>query len=202
MASSNTTRIRRPWFAPGLRERERVRRCGGELQPYRPLDKFESLFTQFANEAISASGLLQFIKKFGPLTKFGLDESLGEPIAEALEHAKAMREWLSYLAGKNSRLVERMGLEQGGIRLSDATVRLTLDMETNRPRLEFSPSSLLGALWAQFGASVSGNATFHLCLHCGKHFLSGTGTDRRADAKFCSREHKVAFHSLNRSRKK
>ena len=63
--------------APGLRERERVRRCGGELQPYRPLDKFESLFTQFANEAISASGLLQFIKKFSSAHLPGYKHSWG-----------------------------------------------------------------------------------------------------------------------------
>ena len=155
---------------------------------------------RFAEEAINAEGLLEFVKKYGPLTILGYKAS-GEPVDNLLEHANAMRQWQGYLAGDKSRLIERIGQEQSGISLRDVPARLTLDRATKKPRLEFTPRSLLDALWMQFGESASGNATFHQCLYCGKHFLAGTGTDRRADAKFCSPEHKRTFHSLNRSKK-
>jgi len=37
------------------------------------------------------------------------------------------------------------------------------------------------------------------CAHCGAMFEAGRGAGRRADAKFCSDEHRVAFNSLKRS---
>jgi hypothetical protein len=181
---------------------QRIARCGGRLVSYRPLDQFHSLFKLFANDATDAPGLLGFVEKFGPLTTAGLDKALGEPVDLVLEHAKAMRGWLGYSVSGRSRLVERIALEHGGVPLGSMPVRLTMDPATRKPRLRLAPRSLLDALWVQFGQTLSGGATIHQCQHCGQWFESGTGTSRRADAKFCSNEHKIAFHSLKRSKEK
>ena len=122
-----------------------------------------------------------------------------EPV---LKHAAAMREFLRYADGDGSRLAERIALEQAGVPLSSMSVRLSLDPSTEMPRLRLMPQSLLDALWVQLGQVLSGSATIHQCQHCGQWFESGAGTGRRADAKFCSNEHKIAFHSLKRSKEK
>jgi hypothetical protein len=191
------TLLGRDWGKP-----QRIARCGGRLVSYRPLEQFDSLFKLFANAAVDAPGLLGFVEKFGPLTTRGLDKDGSEPVEPVLEHAAAMREFLGYAAGDGSRLVERITLEQGGVPLSSMSVRLTLDPNTRTPRLRLTPQSLLDALWVQLGQALSGGAAIHQCQHCGQWFESGAGTGRRADAKFCSNEHKIAFHSLKRSKEK
>jgi len=47
---------------------------------------------------------------------------------------------------------------------------------------------------------AASRAAIKQCLHCGVRFEAGRGAGRRADAKFCSEEHKIAYHSLARSR--
>jgi hypothetical protein len=184
----------RDWGKP-----QRIARCGGRLVSYRPLEHFDSLFKLFANAA-DAPGLLGFVEKFGPLTTAGLDKDRGEPIEPMLEHAAAMRAFLDYAAGNKSRLIERIALEHGGVPLSGMTVRLTLDPATRKPRLQLTPRSLLDALWVQLGQTLSGSAVVRQCQHCGQWFEAGAAMGRRADAKFCSKAHKIAFHSLKRSK--
>jgi hypothetical protein len=81
-------------------------------------------------------------------------------------------------------------------------VRLTLDPDAKTPRLRVTPRCLLDALWVQLGQALSGGGAFRQCQHCGQLFEAGGATGLRADAKFCSKEHKIAFHSLKRSREK
>jgi hypothetical protein len=66
-------------------------------------------------------------------------------------------------------------------------------------RLKVSPACLLDALWLQL-AQAKSVTTFRDCLECGKSFAVGKGTNRRADAKFCSDECRVKYNSLQRSR--
>ncbi len=180
----------------------RIVRCGGQLESYRPLEQFDSLFKLFANAAADPPGLLEFVQKFGPLTTAGLDKERSEPVDLVLEHAAAMRTFLAHAAGDGSRLVAAIVLNHGGVPLGNMTVRLTLDPNTRTPRLRLTPRSLLDALWVQLGQALSGGAAIRQCEHCGQWFESGVGTGRRADAKFCSNEHKIAFHSLKRSKEK
>jgi hypothetical protein len=42
----------------------------------------------------------------------------------------------------------------------------------------------------------------HECLKCGETFLSGAGTGRRLDAKFCSDAHRIAYNSFKRTEQK
>ncbi len=187
--------LNRDWGKP-----QRIARIGGRLVPYRPLDHFPSLFATFAKDAADARTLLGFVKKFGPLTTSGLDKDRCEPVDPLLKHANAMREFLGHAAGDKSRLVERIDVELGGIPLSRMDVRLALDPDWGTPRLRLTPRCLLDALWVQLGQALSGGAAFRQCQHCGRLFESGGAAGKRSDAKFCCKEHKIAFHSLKRSR--
>ena len=68
-------------------------------------------------------------------------------------------------------------------------------------RLKVSPECLRDALWLQLAqARTGGSADFRECLLCQTLFATGIGTDRRADAKFCSDACRIKFNSLKRSR--
>lgn len=69
-------------------------------------------------------------------------------------------------------------------------------------RLRITTETFIGALWIQLGLKLSGAAVFRECRHCGGWFEAGAGTGRRADAEFCSNEHKIRFFSLNRTRRR
>jgi hypothetical protein len=174
----------------------RLVRLGGDLIPYRPLDQFGTLFRIFANDVKTPKDVLAFAQKFGPLTVAGLDKALGEPAHDTVVHAEGMREFLSFARG-DKRLLER-GIDAQLNPLGQIDIALVLDPATNKPKLRLSPSSLLNALWVQFGQALSGDTGLRQCQHCGAWFETGVGTGRRLDAKFCSDEHRIAFNSLKR----
>jgi hypothetical protein len=66
-------------------------------------------------------------------------------------------------------------------------------------RLRIRAENLIGALWWQLAQKLSGDAITRECRYCHRWFETGPGK-RRADAKFCSEEHKIRYFSLERSR--
>jgi hypothetical protein len=74
--------------------------------------------------------------------------------------------------------------------------------DNGKMRLKISPACLLDAIWLQLVQEQSaGAANLRECDYCHKLFMAGVGTDRRADAKFCSDKHRIEFNSLERRRK-
>jgi hypothetical protein len=67
-------------------------------------------------------------------------------------------------------------------------------------RLRMKTDTLISALWWQLGQALSGNTIVRQCRQCGTLFEVGPGTNKRADATFCSHQHSMLFHSLKRSR--
>ena len=65
-------------------------------------------------------------------------------------------------------------------------------------RFRIVPVHLMQALWFQLGEVLTSNVKLSSCLQCGKLFEVGAGSRRRADAKYCSDEHRTLYHSLNR----
>lgn len=123
--------------------------------------------------------------------------NVGEPAYDIVVHAEAMREFLGFASGDKQLL--NQGIDAQVNPLSQIDIAIVLDPETTKPKMRLSPSSLLNALWLQFGRSISGDACLRRCQHCDAWFEVGTGTGRRRDAKFCSYDHRVAFNSLKRS---
>lgn len=60
-------------------------------------------------------------------------------------------------------------------------------------------TSLMSGLFWQLINSKRAGAQYRSCQYCGIIFEVGVATGRRADAKFCSDEHKIVFNSRKRS---
>jgi hypothetical protein len=183
-----------------LSKPQRIVRCGGSLISYRPLITFDGLFRQFANAPPAPEGILDFIDRFGPLTRDGLDEKQGEDVSRLIEHTAAMSRILNeYSRGHKAGLAQVLDTDE--IKLGDIKTVLINDPATRTPRLKLSVADLLTALWLQLGQTLSSGATIRRCAQCGMLFEAGPGTGRRFDAKFCSDDHRITFNSQKRQGK-
>jgi hypothetical protein len=183
-----------------------------DLVPCRPLASTDLLFKIFANTATTPVGALDFVARFGPLTPEGWDARHGDQVSLVTFNAEYMRELLRVWAGKQKephfttrpttvsprRPLAVQPHDTGPS--SSLNARVAWDHATKSLKWELRPTSLLDALWLQLAQSLTSGAQFRQCEHCGEFFVAGRGTGRRVDAKFCSEEHKIAFHSLKRSR--
>jgi hypothetical protein len=166
------------------------------FESYRPLE-IESLFLEFAT-LHTTEDVLDFVKKFGALTRVGPQIKQGELVEGVLEHSRAMRELLE-MVGRG--YIGTLAATQYNP-FSELEVSLAQDPTSGLPIQRYVPSSLLDALWLQAVQALQGGTVVRQCHHCGHPFKAGIGTGRRLDAKFCSEEHKITFHSLKRSREK
>jgi len=185
---------------------ERIVRRGGELVPYRPLDKYERLYSVFAKIAVTPQGALEFVEKFGPLTKRGLNKNEGDDVQDIIAHATQIWRVLDAFERGNKTEIARTlgpkGRELGGSPLSAIEVSFVFDPGDDEPKLQFTVSNLVTALWFQVGQSLAGGTNLRKCQHCHVLFEIGPGTGRRLDAKFCSDNHRIAFNSRKRTRAK
>jgi hypothetical protein len=148
---------------------------------------------------ISADDVLYFIERFGPLTKNGLDTSKGELVDGILAHSDAMRDLFMVLSGDRARRAKLIA----DLRMSpfaDLDITLELDPASEDLKVRLCPTSLLDAIWLQAARELSSGAAVRQCRHCGDWFETGPRTGRRADAKFCSDEHRIVFNSLKRTK--
>ena len=152
------------------------------VRHYRPLEVFPNLFRRFIEDASTEEGVFEFVENFKPLTYDGL-RGKAEVVREIIDQAQSMFEAL-----------------RGGI-IATPLNRLIASIETDRNgqmRLKVRPACLLDALWLQLALAKS-VSNFRECRQCQKSFMAGRGTNRRADAKFCSVECKTKYFSLKRS---
>jgi hypothetical protein len=159
-------------------EPARIVRGGGDLQSYRPLERFPTLFDQFAQMATTETGVLRFIERFGPLTHDGLNQAKGDAVYEVIDQRQIM------VGGPGTALVKKLNA--------------SITVERDGVRLKVWPTCLLDALWFQLAQA---NARSKECPQCRKPFLIGVAVKRRKDAKFCSDECRIKFNSLERSRR-
>jgi hypothetical protein len=158
----------------------RIVRKGGKLQSYRPLDVSSKLFKIFIDKAKTESGVYDFVTKYGPLTYEGLKGG-GEIVRELMDRAEDMSQ---AIGGR----ILAMPLKP---------LNVSIHTERGRLRLKITPACLLDALWLQLAQAKDERAGPRQCEHCDKTFLG-----RRADAKFCSDACRIAFNSLERTRRK
>jgi hypothetical protein len=162
-----------------------IKRAGGRLAEYEPLDKFPLLFTRFASIPKNTQGVLEFINKFGPLTKDGLDPKRGENVEYLLDASRAME------------IIMNASPKFVGFNLGRLTARF--EVVDGDVRLKLDALELLNALWLQCAQHLSIGANLRRCQQCNTWFEVGIGTGRRLDAKFCSDEHRILFNSRRRS---
>jgi hypothetical protein len=181
---------------------ERIVRRGGELEPFHPIERTNSLYLVFAKSARNAQGLMSFMNEFGPLTDRGLDQSCGESVPETVNEAQMMDDLIRHYASPRSprRLGPWLGIPMPWIMVGNFSAAIVRLGAARRPSLELWPDSLLDAMWMQLGQAITGDVALRLCKFCGSPFSAGSGTARRADAQFCSHQHQVTFNSLKRSK--
>jgi hypothetical protein len=164
----------------------------------RPLDSSDTLFRTFANTATTPEGVLKFVQSFGPLTTWGYDQ--GDLVGDVIHRALNMQGALKWAAAQPRRPTPSDETFFGpGVTLH---AWLDWDAESNSPRWQFRPGTLIDGLWLQFAQAVTRGVQMRTCMHCGDLFEAGLGTGRRLDAKFCSDKHRIAFNSLKRSKEK
>jgi hypothetical protein len=156
---------------------------GGPLRSYRPLDKIPDLFKIFVKIPRTPEGVLEFINNYGPLSL----SVHGDSVPAVLDVADMMQERLR-------RLSPRLG---GRVDIPLSNARFWL---ADGITLKIAPATLRDALWWQLAQNLSSGVKVRQCRHCNEWFRTGPGTGRRADAEFCSDEHRKRYNSLERSR--
>jgi hypothetical protein len=163
----------------------------GDTEIYKPLEGHENPLGQFASLQ-SPEGVLDFIQRFGPLTFEGMDGKKGENVDSALQQAQLMSKVLR-AAEQAHYPIEKPD--------KPTAVSLTInigDSGLDRPFLKLEPRTLLDAIWLQLARVLAGDGEIRHCLYCGVWFAAGGQSGRRQDAKFCSDEHRIAYHNQRR----
>ena len=194
---------------------------GGALLRVNPLGN-ERLFAAFANVASKPdpdAELLEFIHNNGLLEtrgdeidfgKTALDPKtmrlvpgrpiiFGENVEDHLRTAALFADLMSLIAKKGRASAE----------LSDFIQDKLLDQKLGSISWGFIPeftmklmaTTLLNGMLMQLAQAVSAQPALRVCKFCKKPFALGPKTERRAHALFCSPNHKMQYHSRERSRK-
>ena len=198
----------------GADEPTRVVRNGGALLKYKPLE-VSGLYQRFAKVNTSKK-LLVFISTYGPLSKAGLllalpskanvrdafgretevkETQVGENVREALVHAAWFRTVLSLKRG-SAKQKAWIGAPKP---LKLAEGRLVSDKHGYR--IEYRPRTLLEAMRIQLAINLIDGTGLAYCAYCHEPFEAGGTSGKRADARFCCKEHRIRFNSLKRTKR-
>lgn len=183
----------------GIKNHARIVRVGGELIRKRPLDRYPDLYTSFAKLPGDGESMAEWMTRFGPMLP-AVHETDGLPVAVLRAEIANLRSLIE--ASQQKPAAFRHVTKEHGIHLRDMSAVLTVEQSDFRFVLSLRPKSLIGGMWIQFARDLTQGARLPVCRHCGRIFPAGPGTGRRLDAEFCSKEHQVAFNSLERTRRK
>ncbi len=171
-----------------------LRRKGGPLRAYRPLEEHPGLARRVAKLSKDAAAILEFANEFGFL---GVDQSEHPEVAHYEEHVWT---WHTHMKGLRY-IVE--GVEAGQ-KYSMAsifnqyvepqmTVRITTD-PVKRPTLQVEPLNLVAAMWLQVAGELTYGTKFRKCEWCPTWFPYGPGTKHKETKRFCSDRCRKAWH--------
>jgi hypothetical protein len=179
---------------------QRIVRLGGGLVPYRPTETLDLIFREFLDSDPTDNGVLDFVNRFGPLTRDGNEEG-GEPVQPAIDLLEFMTEIID-LGARNKDVQKRalvIFLGADGVRLPGVEVRLVFDERTQALRTQQVAFDLRAALWLRLLEVMASDIVLRRCGHCNALFTAGLGTGRHLNARFCCDEHRVLFNSLKRT---
>lgn len=206
--------VKKGSLADGKPLADRIVPNGGERIRIRPTETAD-IYRIFAH-VDSAERLLEFVGEFGLLGDYegeqleldgyyqdpvdgteliNVGSYEGMPVAKYLERAALFLEALRRKAEGPEQLAEF--LKSTVIPKSLGNFSLIPDRVLGA-KLQIVPVDLMQALWCQLGQVLTSNIKLSTCLQCGQLFEVGRGSGRRADAKYCSDEHRTLYHSLNR----
>jgi hypothetical protein len=179
----------------------RIVRLGGDLVPYRPLDILDDIFRAYVNLDPAPKAILDFVDRYGPLTRGGLNENRGDSLAETFAGAQHMKAYIKAQVSDDRTATRRLLAEEGELSVTGIVPRLSYDPGTRAPKLRFHIPDLQIALWLHMMRSLDSGTSLRYCEweKCGIVFEAGAGTGRRADSKFCCDQHRIAYHSVHRT---
>lgn len=135
------------------------------------------------------------------------DQVEGEDVEDILQSALRFREVLRWNTDRRKRPSEEAMAWIERLLEADGLGRVSLDLGPTglgpaggSLRPVFRPDTLLSGMLWQLALATSGGKHFRPCAFCGSFFEVGPGSGRRAHSGYCSPEHRVLFHSRNRSR--
>ena len=163
-----------------------LKRKGGQLREYRPLDEQSGLARRFAYLPKTPSAILDFANEFGFL---GLECSKHPDDVEWAEHSPW---WHTHVQGLRH-FVERIDTDD---KYSIASVfneyvepEMTVRIEAaraKRPALKVAPLNLIAGMWLQVAGELTTGTKYRKCEWCPRWFSYGAGTGRRETRRFCS----------------
>ncbi|MGB6396801.1 MAG: hypothetical protein WBF73_14105 [Bradyrhizobium sp.] len=180
----------------------------------------DMVFLAFA-KVRSEPNLLKFVHHYGLLERPSYDKTsgkvsvdartltpiegrpviYGEDIDDHLNNARMFRDLLAF-ATRRGRASDSLSEWVTERMLDEKLGYLRLEFASGRGfQMYFEADTLLNGMLMQLAQKVSGQVKFRVCDLCGVPFEVGPA-GRRADATFCSHEHKVLFHSRKRSKKR
>jgi hypothetical protein len=151
------------------------------------LSQYPHLFSEFA-KVRTPEELLAFVTKYGRLTT----GRRGDEIPPLLDQAKMMQ---GCLAKPRKEI-------RPTIPMTNLKAWLATNKANGTVSVKVGPTRLLDALWLQLGHSLAGGAQWRECEGCGVWFPVGGNSGKRLVAKFHSEECRIAFNSLERTRRK
>jgi hypothetical protein len=206
--------------------------CGGEMIPTQPLEKQDRLFKVFSNLTnadgllgfVQQNGLFYNPSYIGPVWSqmirtekdlFQADvegnlgysdrsfSSKGESVSDLLWTAALFRRIMLQSTKGWKKVSRSLDFELSSRFRQKSLGEIGLYGDRGRGfRHTFTTNNLMNGLWLQLAGDVSGGAAFRSCARCGAVFETGPGTDRRADARFCSDQHRIEFNSRKRTKSK
>ncbi len=164
-----------------------IRRKGGPLRAYRPLESAHGLARQFASLPLEEpKKIREFANEYGFLAAEFSGHSV--PLTY-LEHGQL---WYAHIKGVSHVVQE---IEAGHKQAMAAafteyvvpqmTVRIEAPLE-GRPSLKVAPLNLISAMWLQIAGEITDETKFRRCLWCPQWFPHGPGTGHKATKRFCS----------------
>ena len=170
----------------------RIKPKGKSERLYRPFEFHPTLYAEFAQLDGLLDSCLGFANRFGLL---GFPQSKGgEPLYDwqraITGMADAIKLWQTDPLALKDRLT--IGSLHGSLEPVPPDGRLVFRLR---------PSSLHHGMQLQLVQAIGSGLTLKECEFCGRWFEAG-GIHRRRDARFCSKEHKIDFHNLEKRRVK
>jgi hypothetical protein len=176
-----------------------LRRKGGSLRKYNPLEDEPGLARRFANLSREPQEILGFVREFGFLGVGRLEHP------DELDWDEEVQWWHVHTQGMYQ-IFE--GID-GGDELKRKTIfnfndfvgrdkpSMVVRIETKEGKLpwqEIVPTNLLSAMWLQVADEITKDVKYRQCAQCPRWFGYGSGTQHRETKKYCSTRCRVAWH--------
>jgi hypothetical protein len=185
---------------------------GGGLRPTKPFSRFQGHYIRFASIK-TPEDLLGFVRDYGQITaiaplgsaNYRSDSNGGmelipgrDLVGEEVQPLLALAALFKKALGKKTKRAAALDLAAktlGGDPIGELFVRYS---KASKATMALRLSSLHDGLWMQLIQGLESEVRILTCRYCGRPFEAGTGTGRRADSLYCSREHQIEANSRAR----